>query len=151
MDIVVGVGHVGDADGRSSSIFRDYLHDSNCSSMAPKVLVQHGLLVALRRQHQVVEVIFGCVLPEEFDVRLKLPYFCVGRRVFYPLRVLQIPPEKGVAERSAQPVVFDELIQELSQFRTVLAGDPGELSLVRQDEVRMNNRRNLPCQPLTDY
>jgi hypothetical protein len=67
-----------DVDRRSRSIAGNYLHDSHRPTTASLTLVEHRFLVALRREHQIVDC------------------------------VLQIPPEEDVAERGFQPVTFKD-------------------------------------------
>ena len=67
-----------DVDRRSRSIAGNYLHDSDRPTTASLTLVEHRFLVALRREHQIVDC------------------------------VLQIPPEEDVAERGFQPVTFKD-------------------------------------------
>ncbi len=51
--------------------------------------------------------------------------------------ISQVAPEHDVSEHGAYLAAFDELVEELSQLRTILARCPSELPFLLQDAIGM--------------
>ena len=64
MDVVFGGRHIGDTNGRRRGYGRLHLHDANSTAMSRR-LVEHGFLVPLSNDEQVVEVVLRCVVLKE--------------------------------------------------------------------------------------
>ena len=103
MDVVLGGRHIGDTNGRRRGYCRLDLHDPNRTAMSRR-LVEHGFLVPLGNDQQVVEVILGCVFLKKDNGLVEGIQLRLGSRICDPLRVLQIPPHERVAERRSRHV-----------------------------------------------
>src|SRR5208283_2541364 len=68
MDVSVSRAHVRNVNGRRRRIFGDYLHDAHCAARILFALVQQRFLIALRRNHQVIEAVLPRVLLEKVEV-----------------------------------------------------------------------------------
>jgi hypothetical protein len=62
----------------------NYLHNSHRPTTASPTLVEHRFLVALRREHQIVEVVLRCVFLKGLNVSFKLFHFCARGGIFHP-------------------------------------------------------------------
>src|SRR5208283_629249 len=84
-----GVPTFGTLMGEAAA-FLDYLHDAHCTAWILFALVQQRSLIALGRNHQVIEVVLPSVLLEKLKVRLELLHLLGRGRIFDPLGVLQV-------------------------------------------------------------
>lgn len=66
----VGISRVDarNVDGVGRRILGYHLHDAHCAARVPSALVQQRLLIALGRDHQVIEVLLAGILFEELKV-----------------------------------------------------------------------------------
>jgi hypothetical protein len=72
VDIAVGIIHIRNINRVRRRQLRNHLHHAYRADVALLILIEQRFLVALRRHHQIVEVIFIRVLLEVLDVGVKL-------------------------------------------------------------------------------
>src|SRR5436190_21469185 len=95
------------ADLQEPARFRHDLHDADGTDRAPRVLVEPGLLIALRSHQQEIDVVTVAVLPQESadrQERLASPY---GRSDLRVARAGEHVAVDHVSEGGPDPVLPD--------------------------------------------
>ena len=130
MDVVVHLRDVADfhvCPGR-----RHDLHHADRADWTRPVLIQPGLLVALRRHQEIVELVLVAVLSDQFDRSLEPRHVFPGRRALRVPVVLQVLRKQHVPLGRALRVPVDKRVQLLHQLRAVLSDHHGRFA-VRAD------------------
>ena len=123
----VGLGLVDVADLHVLARGWHDLHDPDRPDGTPGLLTELRLLIALRHQQQVIEVVAVSVLVEERDRLLESLDVLRRCRPPRPLGVFQVP-RQDVAALPRLHQAGDEDVQLFLELRAVLADHPAELS-----------------------
>jgi hypothetical protein len=96
---------------------------------------QMGLLVTLRRDHQIVEFILRAVAAEEFDQLVEALHVLGRMSAPQHLFVGEIPLAQIIAEGGAHPILCKEGVELTGEQWAILANGPRDLAALVDEDV----------------